>query len=68
MNAGVNREGNYYETAGGTNYKNGQSYHYSNNDGSYYYKNDNGTTFYKDSYGNSTYTVPVKPTYYRRRS
>ncbi len=60
--SGHNYQGNYFNTAGGTNSKVGKSYYYSNNDGSFYYKNDNGSSFYQDRYGNYSYTRGYNPT------
>ncbi len=55
-----NTRGNYYATPGGTNYRYGSSYHYSNRNGSYYYANDNGSTYYRASNGYSRYTPAIK--------
>ncbi|KAL3781845.1 hypothetical protein ACHAWO_009211 [Cyclotella atomus] len=56
--SGTNSQGNHYNTPGGSNSNQGDSYHYSNKNGSYYYKNDNGSTYYDNGKGSSTYTPP----------
>ena len=55
-----NKQGNHYNTPGGTNSSQGNSYHYSNTNGSYYYSNDNGSTYYSNPGGKGTYTAPKK--------
>jgi hypothetical protein len=54
------KQGNHYNTPGGTNSSQGNSYHYSNTNGSYYYSNDNGSTYYSNPGGKGTYTAPKK--------
>ncbi|KAI9750070.1 MAG: hypothetical protein M1815_002031 [Lichina confinis] len=48
--------GNHYCSRDyGNDASNGNSYHYSNQDGSYYYSNSNGSTYYNDGKGGSSY-------------
>ena len=57
------RRGNHYcHRDYGSGSRNGNSYHYSNQDGSYYYKNPDRSTYYNDGKGSSTYTPPAEDT------